>query len=279
MDKISRIDYTIQYQDLDQNNRLRLYTLENYLLNSAGIVADQGGFGMRYLVQQNLTWVLTNLSLQISYLPTVDEVLTVETWVEKNIHMLSVRNFRLSVAGRLIGLVRSVWAVISMTDRTAQNVFDQPAFLDMANGLPVSLERAPRMHAFSNVERVISGWLAGDYREIQPSESSPVGIWPHKVQYSDIDYNGHCNSCKYLEFMLNACEPTGLKRSLPLSPAELGETRGLRIDIKYAREVRRGDDVAVLFLNEGNAIHYELRTAAGEISCQACISACSSTAV
>ena len=43
-----RYNYIIPYQDVDASRRLRLYTMENYLLNVAGRVADEMGFGIPY---------------------------------------------------------------------------------------------------------------------------------------------------------------------------------------------------------------------------------------
>lgn len=257
MAQVNTIHYTIQYQDLDQNYRLRLYTLENYLLNTAGLVADRGGFGIRYLIKQNCTWVLTHLSMEISYLPTVDEELTIETWVEKNVHMLSMRYFRLYVNGVLIGKVKSTWAIINMTDRTAQSIFDQPAFQNMAIGETVEIERAPRFMVFSPEERADS-----------IASANTLGHRHHEVVYSDIDYNGHCNSCKYLEFMLNACEPVELKKELP-SDVNAEKTVTLRLDIKYAREIHRGEHVDIFYCRMPEEINYEIRTTEGDISCQA----------
>lgn len=264
---VNRLDYTVQYQDIDQNYRLRLYTLENYLLNVAGLVADQNGFGMRYLVNQNCTWVLINLSLELSYLPTVDEVLTIETWVEQNMHMMSVRNYRLYVGDVMVGQAKSVWTIINMTDRTIQNLFDQPVFADITTGTPVSLSRAGRFAQFTE-----------DYRtELKESAEQSVegGYQQHKVVYSDIDYNGHCNSCKYLEFMLNLCEPIEFKQALNTNLEQIKANENnskLRIDIKYAKEIRRGDEVDIFYRKTEQAIDYEIRNHAGDISCQARIS-------
>ena len=261
MAQVNTLNYTIQYQDLDQNYRLRLYTLENYLLNSAGIVADQGGFGMRYLAKQKCTWVLTNLSVEISYLPTVDEVLTITTWVEQNVHMLSVRNYLLYVNGVLVGKVKSVWAIIHMKERTVQSVFDQPVFLDVPTGETIDIMRAPRLTALPEEERMQI--MAGEI------DKKVCGYTHHEVVYSDIDYNGHCNSCKYLEFMLNVCEPVDLKKELPKSVKDLPIDYALRIDIKYAKEIRRGELVDIFFKKQEETINYEIRTASGEVSCQA----------
>ena len=274
MVKVNSKDYTIQYQDLDQNFRLRLYTLENYLLNVAGIVADEGGFGMRYLIKQDCTWVLTNLTIEINYLPTVDEVLTIETWIENNIHMLSVRNYKLYVAGKQVGNVKSVWAIIGMTDRQVKNIFDQPAFADIATGETINIARAPRMIPFSEDERHLEAVLPQNNQSLplpaDNSQTAQLGYNRHQVVYSDIDYNGHCNSCKYLEFMLNACEPMQLKKGLPTCVEDVTEqTDGLRIDIKYAKEIRRGDEIDIFYRVQTDEINYEIRTSQGEISCQA----------
>lgn len=267
MGKITYFEYPIQYQDLDQNMRLRLYTLENMLLNAAGLAADEGGFGVQALLKQDCTWVLTNLALEVYYLPTVGETLVLETWVEQNVHMLSVRNYRLRVGESIVGQARSVWAVINIHNRTAQNVFSQSPFSDMGTGEKLVISKAVRMLPFSEEER--------------NTPEGILGVWPHTVQYSDIDYNGHCNSCKYLEFMINACEPVALKQNLPSSPEACADGKGLRIDIKYAREIHRGEQVVVFWrplpdADASESVAYELRTVSGELSCQARIASLTS---
>ena len=95
------------------------------------------------------------------------------------------------------------------------------------------------------------------------------GYHLHKVVYSDIDYNGHCNSCKYLEFMLNVCEPVELKKGLPPQVSGASADNTLRIDIKYAKEIHRGDKVDIFYKKQPDEINYEIRTSEGEVSCQA----------
>ena len=45
-----RYNYIVPYQDVDATRRLRLYTMENYLLNVAGKVADEMGIGIPMLL-------------------------------------------------------------------------------------------------------------------------------------------------------------------------------------------------------------------------------------
>ncbi len=228
-----RYDYPIQYQEVDGSRHLRLYTLENFLLNSAGKAADTLGIGSEWLTPQDMTWVLTNITMELDRLPKYNQTLTVETWVEDFSHMLSPRNYALYIDGEKAGQVRTVWAVISLKDRTIQNIFDYPEFVPVERGEKLTIERI--RHGATLAE--------------------PDGVWEHNIEYSDIDYNGHCNSCKYLEFMLNAHQPVFL-----------GEP--LIVDMKYAKEVHKGEAIRVLYKQvDPQTIRYEIRTAADNTLC------------
>ncbi len=174
-------EYEIKYQEVDGQKKLRLFNLENYLLEVAGTVADDLGFGIAALHPMGLTWILTHLSVIMYELPTHCEKVRFETWIESNVHMLSTRNFRIYSGERLIGICKSVWAVLDLKKREIVNCFDLSIFQDSVDG------------EFLKIERV----------RMTPV-SAPTGIAPHKVVYSDIDYNGHCNSCRYLQAMTDA---------------------------------------------------------------------------
>ena len=118
-------EYEIKYQEVDGAKKLRLFNLENYLLEVAGTVADELGFGIAALHPRGLTWILTRLSVEMYELPTHCEKVRFETWIESNAHMLSTRNFRiyklnptpsLNMGNEwiLIGQCKSVWAVLDL---------------------------------------------------------------------------------------------------------------------------------------------------------------------
>ena len=229
--------YTVQYQDVDADRRLRLHTLENYLLNVAGRVADELGFGIPNLLPMGYTWIITRLNLEMRYLPRHGEVLTIETWIEQNVHMLSVRDYRLYVRQAdgsevLLGIAKSVWAVLDLEKREIVNVFDLPMFDGAVDGevlqivkpvclLPIQAEEA----------RLLPGTLAAD-------------SIPHTIQYSDVDYNRHCNSCRYLEWMLNAC--TWHHTDQPF-----------RLDINYVKELHLGEQMHTHFVQTARSIQYQ----------------------
>lgn len=238
-----RFEYTINYSDVDASRHLRLTDLERYILETACLNAERLGLGTQRLLEQyNAAWVLTRMSLTMDYLPTYNETLVIETWIEGNAHMLSIRNFRLYIKKDdeelPIGQCSTIWTLINLTSRQVDiAAFADPAWASCIDGERLSLPRAPRLGLIDE----------------------PTGRMPHTIRYSDLDFNGHCNSVKYLQFMLNACDKlTGL---FPV-----------RLDMNYAKEVHKSEQTEVRFIEQDDRVQYCLLTEQGEISCTALIS-------
>lgn len=237
-------DYEIKYQEVDAKKKLRLFNLENYLLEVAGTVADELGFGIAVLHPIGLTWILTRLSMEMYELPTHCQKVRFETWIESNAHMLSTRDFRIykpnpdpSPNGKedwiLIGQCKSVWAVLDLEKREIVNCFDNPIFEGCVDGEVLDMQRI-RMTTIPD----------------------PTGITPHKIVYSDIDYNGHCNSCRYLQAMTDAYLPDYYGKRV-------------RLDINYSKEAMLGEALQTHYLVTEDGVQYLLKNDNGETSCSA----------
>jgi len=259
-------EYTIRYQDVDDTKHLRWVALEEYLLEVAGTVADELGFGIAVLHPRELTWILTHMSIQMSYMPMPQERVVFETWIEQNAHMLSTRDYRIYLKPsynssrqdwRLIGTCKSVWAVLDMEKREIANVFDDPIFEGCVDGEVLPMARAARMMALPEAPRV-----------------------PYTIRYSDLDYNRHCNSCKYLQAMLDTYLPTALVGwQLGQAPGAANmiarrnnaESQTWRLDIHYSREVTAGEQTTIAYQDEGKLVRYQLLNAEGLTSCSAAL--------
>ena len=264
-------EYTIRYQDVDDTKHLRWVALEEYLLDVAGTVADELGFGIQVLHPREQTWILTHMSVQMRYMPMPQETIVIETWIEQNAHMLSTRDYRIYVKGErtklkgerdsdeliLIGECKSVWAVLDMEKREIVNIFDDPMFEGCVDGEVLPMGRGTRMIALPEAQRV-----------------------PYAIRYSDLDYNRHCNSCKYLQAMLDTYLPKGLV-AWQLGQGKLnGERLKLkgegeetwRLDIHYSREVHAGEQTVIAWLDEGDTVRYQMLCADGLTSCSAALS-------
>lgn len=239
----------VPYQDVDASRRLRLYSMENYLLNIAGKVADEMGIGIPVLLPMNYTWIITHLNMEMLYLPKHGEEMIVETWIERNAHMLSVRDFRIyqpqaDGTERLIGCAKTVWAVLDLTSREIVNIFDHDIFKDAVDGEALNMARAPRLRPIQLDDIEDEGGVAGEVL--------------HEIQYSDVDYNCHCNSCKYLEWMVNAVQA-------------FDNQKPFRLDINYVKELYQGDVMYTRFLKTENAVRYQQVDENGATCCSAMI--------
>lgn len=226
-------EYEIKYQEVDGEKKLRLFNLENYLLEVAGTVADELGFGIAVLHPRGLTWILTRLSVEMYELPTHCERVRFETWIESNAHMLSTRDFRIYSGDRLIGICKTVWAILDLQKREIVNYFDDPIFENAIDGEVLEM---PRVRMTTIPE--------------------PTGSMPHKIVYSDIDYNGHCNSCRYLQAMTDAYLPDYYGKKI-------------RLDINYSKEAMLGEEMQIYYLVTDDGVQYQMKNKAGETSCSA----------
>ncbi len=226
-------EYKVKYQEVDDRKKLRLFNLENYLLEVAGMVADELGFGIAQLHPIGLTWIITRLSAEMYELPGPCEQIRIETWIESNAHMLSTRDFRIYAGDKLIGQVKSVWAVLDMNKREIVNVFDMPMFEGCVDGEVLDM---PRVRMTTIPE--------------------PTGSVPHTIVYSDLDYNKHCNSCKYLQAMIDAYLPDYYGKKV-------------RIDINYSKEVMLGEELMTHYLVMEDGVQYQQKNEAGDTSCSA----------
>jgi len=171
----------IQPQAVDFQFRITTAALIDILLSTAGYNADDNGFGLRNLNAMDSSWVLLRLALEMDHFPEQYETIHIETWIEEVGRATTTRNFCIrNEKHEIIGNACSIWAMIDMQTRRAQDL--------------LSLEG---IHKFAS----------GDLGLIEkPVKLGPIGddgidYDGFKVKYSDIDINGHVNTVRYIEWI------------------------------------------------------------------------------
>jgi len=86
---------------------------------------------------------------------------------------------------------------------------------------------------------------------------NPAQTVMHKVVYSDIDFNRHVNTMRYIEMMLDV---------LPIE--RFAEERPLRLDINFLKEARYGQTLSVVLEERGSQTLVEIRSDAGAALCR-----------
>ncbi len=183
--KIGKYSFVAEPFHCDFTKHLFIGHLGNNLLNAADFHSNDRGYGVNYLNSVNKTWVLSRLSVELDKIPAIYEDFVVETWIDSVMRYFTNRNFKITNKdGYVYGYGKSIWAMIDTTTRQ-----------------PVDILKT------SN--ETISEYLETDYAN-PIKKSSRVKLDDDlKLQqsilttYSDIDINGHVNSIKYIEHILD----------------------------------------------------------------------------
>ena len=164
--------------------------LGNSMLNAADFHSDERGYGMSVLLPEGKTWVLSRLVIDMTTFPKAYDKFYIETWVDGLLKCFTTRNFSvLNKNKQPVGYGKSIWALIDTKDR-------KPCDLMLVGngtiGDYVETEKECPINKPSHVK-------IGKDAEL---------IAKHITAYSDIDMNGHVNSVKYIEHVLNLWETT-----------------------------------------------------------------------
>lgn len=187
--------FKIQPQYVDFQFRVTMAALGDILLTTAGLNADDNGFGLRRLHEMNSAWVLSRMAIEMIRFPEQYETIQVETWVEEVGRANTTRNFCIrDEKNEIIGNACSVWVFFDMTTRRAKDLLTLDGIHDFASGEAGRIEKPIKLHAVDGDE--FDGF---------------------KVKYSDIDINGHVNSIRYIQwisdcFTLNCYRKKQVKR-------------------------------------------------------------------
>ena len=221
-----RYSYQVQPREVDLTKKATIFTLVECILHAAGEDADQIGFGVRELQRKNMTWVLSRMAVEVYRFPEEYERYTIGTWVGEISRLMTTRNFVVHDADdRRIAAASTCWAMIDMQSRLPldlrENVDYNRALISepCPVGKPLKIAR-------------VDGQLADDRR----------------VRYSDVDFNQHTNTMKYIQWMID---------TLPLERLTEGQMK--RLDINFIHETRYGQQVQVYYEEGECGDRFEVR--------------------
>ena len=225
--KIGSYEFLAEPFHCDFNSRLFMGHLGNHLLNAADFHSHDRGFGMTYLNTIQRTWVLSRLAIEMEEMPPAYAKFKIDTWVESALRFFTNRNFKVydPESGKVYGYGRSIWAMIDTVTRQPANLFE------IKDG-----------SLLNYVEKETACPIAKGSRVRMPEEVD--FIMEFTAHYSDIDVNGHLNSVKYIDHMMD------------LFPLEWYQQHTIhRFEVAYVAEAHSGDCIRVYRHTEDGLSH------------------------
>jgi acyl-ACP thioesterase len=176
------------------------------------------GLGLDAMLKNGQGWVLSRFSLLIERRPRVVETLTIRTWPQGFDSLSYMRNYDvLDEHGEILARASSAWIILDIEQRRPL----RPSALT----IPIP----------ANEGRV---FLEGGARSLEKRDGF-VKTMERAAYYSDIDFNGHVNNVRYIQWVQDALPKDFLK-----------DTAKFRIDINYTGEVLLGDTVEIFSAQE-----------------------------
>jgi len=211
MEKSSTYTYAVEPFSEDCLGNISWGNLGNLILRSATLHATEHGFGYKQMIKIHHAWVVSRLVIEMETLPRTGEKFAITTWVDRLYRQFTDRHFSINRPdGTPFGHASSIWALIDTETR-----------------LPADLTKLP------------DGGFSDALIPDRPSPVKPMGrirmkcptlAETHRAAYTDLDINGHVNSIRYLELLLNRFPAARIKEK-PVS----------RIELAYCLEAYDGD--------------------------------------
>lgn len=236
MATISSYPFTIQPENVDFTLRASVASIISYMLNVAGTDAHRKGFGVEALQGHSFTWVLSRLAVDINTQPRQYSNIEIDTWVNEFNRLSSTRNFKMRIGEDVIAAGVSQWCMLNMETRQAVDMTQLKDIYERAMVAEPSPIAAPAR-----------------LRDIEPQASVS-----RPVVYSDIDFNRHVNTLRYIDLIFD---------SLPIELIE--KNNGVRLDINFIAEALYGEVLTIGWTSEGNVWQFEISSDSGKKLCRA----------
>jgi acyl-ACP thioesterase len=201
----------LHFGAIDRSDRLTLASTFDFFQEIAINHAETLGVGREAMVKTGQLWVLSRLSVVWDRRPVWRESLTVRTWPRGWEKLFALRDYDIrDGAGLPVVRGRSCWIILDMEKRrplrpqSVMETIPRNEGMDALEGIPGSLESRDDLRQ------------AGERRAL----------------YSDIDYNGHVNNVRYIQWIQDCMDAAVLERA--------GRAR---LDINYLGEVQTGETV------------------------------------
>lgn len=203
-------NYHVDLSDVDFQKELRPSALFGYFQDIANLAAENLGVGINPLLEKyGVAFVLMRIRVDMIRNPQLDEEIMIETWPLRPGKLEFERDYMVrDQSGEVIARAVSVWVIMDLEKRRLKRSeainLDYPEYIeDRAMNITLG-----KIKASENLEEV----------------------YQKTIGYSDIDFNGHLNNAKYVDFIMDCFSLEDLQ-TYPIRS----------IEVNYLNEVLTGD--------------------------------------
>jgi len=206
-----REETSVRFGSVDRSNRLTVGSIFSFFQEAATSHAADLGVGLEHLARTGQAWVLSRQSLFIERRPAFGEIIRINTWPRRWEKLFALRDYEIrDESGVAVVRGRAGWIIIDVEKRRPLRV-----------------------------ESIISPLPPNEGHDAFPAGPAGLGFRENLFKktdrtalYSDIDYFGHVNNARYVQWIQDLTDTDVLTAA-----------DQIRLDINYISEVRPGEVV------------------------------------
>jgi acyl-ACP thioesterase len=215
------LPYSIYWHDTNMNGELSFAALSRYLQETAWVNAESLGFGYTKASELKQAWVLVRQLIKMKRMPKWGEKINIETWPRKKEGLLALRDYQVhSLEGEILGGVSSSWMIIDIDSR-------RPLKLDIF--IDNELKLIEKQALDESAGKIV-------FKEMGKKIDSRT------VRYSDMDFNGHVNNSKFVEWAMDALSLAGI------------QTKYHNLQINFHTEVMLQDSIEIFMIDKDHRV-------------------------
>jgi acyl-ACP thioesterase len=175
-------EYFVHWQEADLMGFATMTTICNYLQETAWHHANHHGFGYDDAGQVNRFWVILRWFVKMDRYPKWRDKIFVETWPRPPDGLFAYRDYEITTfEGEKMGAASSTWLILNVQTRRPQKLELVKNMLHLTTDKMALGENAAKIDVPAGIE----------------CKESLI------TKYCDIDFNGHVNNTRYVEWCLN----------------------------------------------------------------------------
>lgn len=240
MPVIQTYTYKIRSYHADSVGRLFIHQLLNFLQDAAQNHADGAGYGYTQLVDQDLLWVTSRLTIEILSMPKRGDEIKLSTWVKSIRGSISEREFSISLGEQVMINASSLWFCLSGQSHKPTRLPSEFCDLMEINATYATTE---------GTEKV-------DEPNVEAYRSNGIDI---TARYSDIDMVDHVNNAIYARWMMD---------EVPVDYQQRNTIK--KLSINYLGESFLGDKIRVdhALIDQSTLLHEVVNNNGDKVICR-----------
>lgn len=216
------LEWEIDFTQCASNGKLKYTDMSHLLQLTASAHSDSAGMSFAEMGQNNQTWVLSRMHIEVDEMPKWGDKVTVTTWIEYLDNGRSIRDFEMHLGDKKLLGSSSLWAVLdTQLRRGAKELIINS---DFVTRYP---EKKPTVKDNYRINYAVETELVEE----------------RTVRLSDLDIVKHVNNVKYVEWCLDVFDIDLIFKEQIKS-----------ISANYLRELSLGDTVSIKKKQEGNMV-------------------------